>query len=335
MRVTIADVANRAGVSAQTVSRVINNKGEISAETRERVLTVIQELGYRPNRIARSLATQQTYTIGLVIPDIANPFFSELTRGAEDAAWEMGYNVLLCNTVETDQREKSSLHLLEETRVDGVIVCSSRQDDDQLFPVLRSFPAAVLVNRIAPAEVAGVVRTDDHLGGRMAVQHLLAGGRRKIAFLAGPHRSHSGVERLRGGMEVLHENGMEICENWQIFGAPKRKAGYEAVINLLQLHPEINAIICHNDLMAVGALQACTELGLSVPGDIALVGFDDTVYSRVVCPPLTTIGVSKVELGMAAARMLFERIQGTCHRNEVVFEPKLIIRGSTPAIITQ
>lgn len=332
MRVTIADVANQAGVSAQTVSRVINNKGEISAETRERVLTVIQELGYRPNRIARSLATQQTYTIGLVIPDIANPFFSELTRGAEDAAWEMGYNVLLCNTVETDQREKSSLHLLEETRVDGVIVCSSRQEDDQLFPVLRSFHSAVVVNRKAPADIAGVVRVDDHLGGRMAVEHLLNGGRSRIAFLAGPQRSFSGGERLRGGMEVLHEAGVEARADWQIFSSPRRKVGYEVVMELLRAHPTINAIVCHNDLMAVGALQACTELGLSVPGDVALIGFDDTVYSRVVCPPLTTIGVSKVELGNAAARMLFERIQHSCANNEVVFEPKLIVRGSTPAI---
>jgi LacI family transcriptional regulator len=331
-RVTIADVALQAGVSTQTVSRVINNKAEISSETRQRVLDVIQRLGYRPNRVARSLVTQQTFTIGLVIPDIANPFFSELTRGAEDVAWENGYNVLLCNTVEKEEREKASLHLLEETRVDGVILCSSRIDQNELFPLLESFRAVVMVNRPAPARVAGVVRIDDFEGGFSAANYLLRVGRQELAFLAGPVKSFSGCERLRGGVEAMKAQGLLADPARTRFCPPKRQAGYDEAIDLLKRDPAINGLVCYNDLVAVGALQACTELGRDVPGDVAIVGFDDIVLSRVVCPPLSTLSISKVQMGAAAARMLLDRMQGREEQDEIVMKPNLVLRGSTPGL---
>lgn len=331
-RVTIADVALRAGVSTQTVSRVINNKAEISPETRQHVLDIIQQLGYRPNRVARSLVTQQTFTIGLVIPDIANPFFSELTRGAEDVAWENGYNVLLCNTVEKEEREKASLHLLEETRVDGVILCSSRLDQQELYPLLESFRSVVLVNRPAPAEVAGVVRIDDFEGGFSAANYLMRVGRQELAFLAGPTKSFSGCERLRGGIEAMKAQGLMANPARHRFCPPKRQAGYDAAIDLLKQDSKINGLICYNDLVAVGALQACLELGRDVPGDVAIVGFDDIVLSRVVCPPISTLSISKVQMGAAAARMLLDRIQGRVEQNEIVMKPNLVLRGSTPGL---
>lgn len=329
-RVTIADVALKAGVSMQTVSRVINNKSEISAVTRQRVLDVIQQLGYRPNRVARSLVTQQTFTIGLVIPDIANPFFSELTRGAEDVAWENGYNVLLCNTVEKEERERASLHLLEETRVDGVILCSSRMSDEELFPMLESFRSVVLVNRPSPPRAAGVVRIDDFEGGFTAANTLLNAGCRELAFLAGPTRSYSSSERLRGSIAAMQAHGVPVCPERQRFCAPRRKAGYEEALELLKLFPQIDAFVCYNDLVAVGALQACADLGRAVPGDIAIIGFDDIVLSRVVSPPLTTFNISKVQMGASAARMLFERIQGRQDQEEIIMKPTLVLRGSTP-----
>lgn len=331
-RVTIADVALIAGVSTQTVSRVINNKSEISANTRQRVLDVIQQMGYRPNRVARSLVTQQTFTIGLVIPDIANPFFSELTRGTEDVAWENGYNVLLCNTVEKEEREKASLRLLEETRVDGVILCSSRMDQAELFPMLESFRSVVLVNRPAPRSVAGVVRIDDFEGGFSAVSHLLRAGRTHLAFLAGPLKSFSGCERLRGAMEAMKAQGVSICPDKLRFCPPKRQSGYDSAIELLNLYPDIDGLVCYNDLVAVGALQACAELGRDVPNDVAIIGFDDIVLSRVVCPTLSTLSISKVQMGAIAARMLLDRIQGRVDQDEVVMKANLTLRGSTPAI---
>jgi LacI family transcriptional regulator len=331
-RITIADVALKAGVSSQTVSRVINNKSEISADTRQRVLDIIQQLGYRPNRVARSLVTQQTFTIGLVIPDIANPFFSELTRGAEDVAWENGYNVLLCNTVEKEEREKASLHLLEETRVDGVILCSSRLSEEELFPMLGSFRSVVLVNRQAPPHVAGVVRIDDFEGGFSATEYLLRAGRRQLAFLAGPARSFSGSERLRGGMEAMKAFGLSLCPERQRFCPPKRQAGYDAAVEQLTASPEIDGLVCYNDLIAVGALQACQDLGLDVPGDVAIVGFDDIVLSRVVYPSLSTLSISKVQMGAFAARMLLDRIQGKNDQDEIIMKPNLILRSSTPTV---
>ncbi len=328
-RVTIVHVAEKAGVSTQTVSRVINNKREISEETRQHVLEVIHELGYRPNRVARSLVTSQTFSIGLVIPDIANPFFSEITRGAEDVAWENGYNVLLCNTVEKEEREKKTLHLLEDTRVDGVIVCSSRMDQEEFFPMLANFRSAVLVNRHAPKSVAGVVRVDDFEGGRSAVQHLLQVGKRRIGFLAGPEKSFSGCERIRGGLEALDLAGVPWTPAWRVYCPPKRQAGYDVARQLLSDYPEIDALVCHNDLMAVGALQACLDLNRPVPQEVALVGFDDITLSRVVCPPLTTLSVSKVAIGASAARLLLDRLQGRSEADEIIFKPQLLIRGST------
>jgi LacI family transcriptional regulator len=253
-----------------------------------------------------------------------------LTRGAEDVAWEHGYNVLLCNTVEKEEREKTALHLLEETRVDGVILCSLRMCEEALFPLLRSFRSVVLVNRLAPPDMAGVVRTDDFEGGFIATQHMLKIGRRKIAFLAGPQNSFSGSERLRGSLAAMDAAGIQICPSMCLHSPPKRQAGYEVALELLRVHPEVNGLVCYNDLIAVGALQACTELHRSVPDDVALIGFDDIVLSRVVCPPLTTMGVSKVSMGAAAARMLLERLQGDQTQEEIKLRPNLIIRGSTP-----
>lgn len=328
-RVTLADVARKAGVSTQTVSRVINNKREISEETRQRVLKVIQELGYRPNRIARSLVTQQTFTIGLLIPDIANPFYSEVTRGAEDAAWDCGYNVLLCNTDGNPQREVNSLQLLEETQADGVIIVSPRMETEKLFPLLENFHAAVLVNRQAPAEIAGVARVDDFEGGFMAVSHLIEQGRQNIGFLAGPSDIFSGLERVRGGQAALEAAGLPFHSEWCLPGS-LREGGYRLTRELLYTYPEINALVCFNDVIAVDALNACKEMGLRIPEDIALVGFDDTTMARFVSPALTTLGVNKETLGASAARLLLDRLQGKAVQGEVILKPQLIIRDSTP-----
>src|SRR6266498_5033276 len=180
MKVTIADVAREAGVSSQTVSRVINNKGEISIDTRSSVQAVIARLGYRPSSIARSLATKRTHTIGLSVPDIANPFWPEIARGVEDVTWERGYHVFLCNTTEAPEREETILQLLEDKRVDGVIVAGSRLPDDRLLPLIEKHRAAVLVNRVLAGSVAGSVRIDAAHGAMLAINHLLARQRRRI-----------------------------------------------------------------------------------------------------------------------------------------------------------
>lgn len=329
-RITIADVAREAGVSTQTVSRVINDKAEITASTRESVMKVIERMGYRPSGVARSLATNKTLTVGLVVPDIANPFFPEIARGAEDVLRERGYEIFLCNTIEDPEREIAVLSALEDKRVDGVIICSSRLPDEQLFPRLRRQQEVVLVNRPAPAELASNVRVDDAFGTMQAVDHLLSAGCEVIGFLSGPTKSHSARQRADGFERALAANDRQPEPSLMVPCAPDNEAGYEAARSLLSERRDLDGLICYNDLVAVGALKACSELGLSVPGDVSIVGCDDIMVAGLISPSLTTIRVSKHELGVTAARLLLERIAGRHEDGEVVIAPELVVRESAP-----
>jgi len=332
-RVTMSDVAREAGVSLMTVSRVVNDKGEISPATRQRVLAVIERLGYRPSGIARGLATRHTSTLGLVIPDVSNPFFSEVARGAEHVAYAEGYNVFLCNTEEDPERELAVLESLEEKRVDGVLLCSSRLDDGALRQAVAHHPAVVLVNRRLANEAAGRVLVDDETGGRAAVQHLLQAGHRAVGFLAGPPTSHSGQERAKGYRAALAAAGLPYNPAWVRPCPPTVAGGLETTRHLLTACPELTALFCYNDLVAVGALQACAELGRAVPTDLAIVGFDDIPLAALVTPPLTTCHVPRYELGRQAMRLLLDRINGCTEEcQEIVLRPELVVRASAPCV---
>lgn len=331
-RVTVSDVAREAGVSLMTVSRVVNNKGEISPATRQRVRDVIERLGYRPSNIARGLATQRTGTLGLVVPDVANPFFSEVARGAEHVAYAQGYNVFLCNTEEDTQRELAVLQSLEEKRVDGVVVCSSRLDEGELQEAVSFHPAAVLINRRLESKDVGVVLIDDEVGGRIATRHLVQAGHRVIGFLAGPSVSHSGCERAKGYRVALEAAGLSYNPDWTRYCSPMVEGGREAARELLTAQPRPTALFCYNDLVAVGALQACADLSLAVPTDVAVVGFDDIPLAALVTPSLTTCRVPRYELGSEAMRSLLGRIGGWTEEEckEIVLQPELIVRDSAP-----
>jgi LacI family transcriptional regulator len=336
-RVTIEDVARAAGVSRQTVSRAINDRGEISPQTRALVLRIVEEMGYRPSSIARGLATHCTHTLGLVIPDVANPFFSDVARGAEHVAYADGYNVFLCNTEEDPQRELAVLQSLEEKRVDGVVLCSSRLDDRNLRTVVAHHSVAVLVNRRLEPEAEedriGVVMLDDVVGGRMAVQHLLDSGHRAVGFLAGPPASHSGRWRAEGYRATMTDAGLSCNPAWTIHCLADVDGGHRAARDVLAAHPELTALFCYNDLVAVGALQACADLGYRVPADLAVVGFDDILLAALVTPPLTTCRVPRYDLGAQAMRLLLDQIGG-CSDGcaEVVLRPELVVRASAPQL---
>jgi len=328
-RVTIADVAKEANVSTMTVSRVINNKGEISPATRERVEGVIARLGYRPSSIARSLSTNRTYTLGLVVPDITNPFFPEIVRGAEDTAVQRGFSVILCNTVEDLSRERVVLELLESKRVDGLVLCSARLPDDELLPLVKRHPATVLFNRPTLNSLPSSLRVDDAYGAMRAVHHLLASKRRQLAFLSGPPYSHSGKGRTQGFSVALETTGHTPDPALRRPCAPTEEGGYEAARELLGAHPDLDGLFCYNDLVALGALRACAKLGRRVPDDVAVVGCDDIRLASLVTPSLTTLGVPKYDLGCRAVEMLFHRIEGGAHE-EVVIKPELVVRESAP-----
>jgi LacI family transcriptional regulator len=329
-KVTIADVAKSAGVSAMTVSRVLNNKGEISPATRERVQAAIDRLGYRPSAIARSLATQRSRTLGLMVPDITNPFFPEIVRGAEDAAWRSGYTMIFCNTVEDLEREAATLQRLEDNRVDGVILCSARLPDEALVPLIKRHSAVVLVNRDVPSELAGTVQIDDGYGTMRAVHHLMASGRRIVGLLAGPPYSHSGKKRLQGFLDAHETIGNVVAKSLIEPCSPDEAGGVQATKALIARHPNLDGLICYNDLVAIGALQACGELGTSVPDDIAIVGCDDIRLASLVTPALSTLRVDKYALGTQAVTLLLEQLEQHKSNQRVTLKPELVIRASAP-----
>ena len=330
----MSDVARQAGVSLMTVSRVINNKGDVSSETRQRVLEVISNLGYRPSAIARSLATKETSTIGLVVPDVSNAFFAEVTQGVEHLAYSRGYHVFLCNTEEDPQRELAVIQSLEEKRVDGLILCSSRLDEEKLIDILASLPAVVLINRRLNQTVEDTfdsVTLDDEHGGWLATHHLIQSGHRQIGFLAGPPASYSGAGRRKGFLSALQDAGINLNDGWMKHCQPSVEGGYEATRYLLGTYPQLTALFCFNDLVAVGALQACDELKRRVPQDLAIVGHDDIPVAALVSPTLTTCRVPRYELGGRAVNALLERLRdcpGEC--SQIVLQPELVIRESAP-----
>ena len=329
-RMTISDVAELAGVSYQTVSRVINNKPDVSASTRQRIQDIIAETGYRPSRIARSLVTAHTATIGLIVPDISNPFFSAIARGVEQVASAQGYTVILCSTSEDVSRELEILHMLDERYVDGVIVCGLREEDTLLQKALSPFRAVVLVNRRLADETIPAIMVNDVLGGYMAVQHLLKLGHTDIGFMAGPISSYSSARRLQGYEQALAEAGIVHPTDWVQHCIPTVAGGETAAHSLLTNHPELSALFCHNDLVAVGAMRNCMATGRRVPEDMAIVGFDDIMLASLMSPSLTTCHVPRVEIGSQAVSMLFDCMKDDVGRcQEIVIDPELVVRAST------
>jgi LacI family transcriptional regulator len=330
----MSDVARAAGVSLMTVSRVINNKGDVSNGTRQRILEIISILGYRPSGIARSLATKETYTLGLVVPDVSNPFFADVTQGVEHLAHSNGYHVFLCNAGEDPQRELALIQSLEEKRVDGLILCSSRLEEEKLLAALANLPAVVLINRrlrqIGDDGLDSVI-LDDEQSGWIATQHLIKSGHQRIGFLAGPSASYSGAGRRKGFLTALQEAGINLMQGWMSYCHPSVKGGYEATCALLAAHPELTALFCYNDLVAAGALRACDELKCRVPEDLAIVGHDDIPLAALVSPALTTCRVPRYDLGAKAVHALLERLRDCPEeQNQIVLQPELVIRESAP-----
>jgi len=328
-RVTLEDVAREAGVSPMTVSRVINNTGRISQATRDRVREIIIQLDYRPSRAARTLVTRKTYMIGLVLPDITNPYFAEIVQGVENVAWQRDYSVLLVNTDENTAREQAALSQIEETTVDGIVVCASRLPDDVLLPLIERHQHVVAVNRQVPHHLASVVRSRYAQGHRAlrAAELLIEMGRQRIGYIR-LARSAIAVEADEF-VRAIEARGVPSSPDWCVTCAPNWRAGYEAGRALLSNHPELDALIGGNDLVALGAMRAAIELGRRIPGDLAVVGGDDILMASQVTPALTTFRSPKVEIGTTAAQLLFKRIDGDPNYYEHLYDETLVRRAST------
>lgn len=328
-RITLADVAERAGVSLMTVSRVVNDRPGVGSETRERVRAAIASLGYRPNIVARGLKAASSLSIGLMVPDVTNPYFPDIIRGAEDVAIEHGYTLLLTNGIEDTQRETEALRTFEDHLVDGVIACSPRLDNHELYPLLRRQRAVVLVNRRSDPQLAGSVRIDHELGARLLVRHLHQLGCRRPGYLSGPGHSHAGRERMLGIDREARELDLDMPRSRVSACPPTVEGGAKAARELLAREPLIDSLLCFNDLVAAGALQALTERGVRVPTEIAVTGYDDIVFAKMFTPGLSTIRAPTYELGQQAASMLLDRMRGRGRGIDIVLQPELVVRGST------
>jgi LacI family transcriptional regulator len=328
-RVTIEDVARAAGVSRQTVSRAINNKGEISPVTYQRVMEAVQALDYWPSGVARSLATQRTHTVGLVVPDITNPFFPEIARGVQDIARSKDYSVFLCNTDESPGEELQVLYSLAAQPVDGILLFGSRISDDDLVGFTGRYRPLVMLNRFLEHAGVSLILVDNQRGAKLAVDYLADRGHTAIGMLAGPVTSPSSAQRVEGFRQAMAAHGLTTPDDWILPGPPTIEGGYEAAWHLLTRHPQITALFAYNDLSALGVVQACRELGRRVPAQCAIVGFDDIRMAAMVSPALTSVRVDKYYLGQQAMTRLLAMLDDP----DAVFPPicvdvELVVRES-------
>ncbi len=330
-RITIADVAAAAGVSLMTVSRAMNDRDGINSETRTRILKIAEDLGYHPSQLARGLVTRQTSTLGLVMPDVANPFFAQIARGAEDIAYQHGYNLFLINTAEDAQREKDALRSLLEKEIEGAVLCSSRLSQEEMLPYLNSLPAVVLVNRDLPeaSPKVATLNVNDSGGTELAVRYLVEHKRYKIALIAGPENSVSSKRRLLGFEEGCRQNGLGCTQAQIVHGSPTTQGGEEAALRLFKQLPDVDAIIAFNDLMAVGAMRACLQTGRSIPHQVAVIGADDIPLAALTNPGLTTLHIDLAALGEKAMTALLQLINGSGEPPEqIIVQPELLVRQS-------
>lgn len=327
--VSIKQVATAAGVSVGTVSNVLNHPESVAETTRERVLACMAELGFVRNESARLLRAGRSRVVGLVVLDVGNPFFTDLARGAEDEAHAHGLSLMLCNTDERPEKERRYLELLEEQRVQGVLITPTGDTGAQLEAMRRRGTPVVLVDRTGAESDGCSVSVDDVAGGAQVMAHLAGSGHRRVAFVGGPFAlaqvrdRHAGLTRAAPADVdvVVHETtALNVAQ------------GREAAARLLDGAPGARptAVFCANDLLALGVLQHLTMHGVRVPQDVALVGYDDIDFASAAAVPLSSVRQPREQLGSTAARLLLSEVGDPGHVHErVVFDPELVVRASS------
>ncbi len=335
--VGIKDVARVAGVSLGTVSNVLNRPELVSEAMRERVQAVIEELGFVRNGSASRLRLAKSTTIGLVVLDVANPYFTDVARGAEEVAEDLGYSVMLCNSDGSRDREARHLSFLEEQRVGGILITptGTRLAADRIAALRSRGVSLVLVDESSANVDQCSVAVDDVHGGELAGHHLLEGGRRHIVFLTGPQTIRQAVDReagLRRSVESFcGERGMapaSVRIDVVRVGALNGRAAHAVTDQILALEPD--AVFAVNDLLALGVLRGLLERGISVPGDVALMGYDDIEFASLAAVPLSSVRQPALDVGRTAARLLLEECIVEQHTHQqVVFRPELVERQST------
>jgi LacI family transcriptional regulator len=324
-------VAKHAGVSAMTVSRVVNGGGGVDPETQRRVEDSILALDYVPNRLARSLISQQSKTIGLIVPDVVNPFFAPVVRGAETTARKAGYRVLLCNSEAEQRLEREYIEDLITHRIEGLLIAPANDRSRiSLLPLQKSGFPIVLLDRALPDLDCDMVVSDSVAGARKLVEHLIAVGHRRIAHFTESDDVSTGRERLEGYKQALEAARIPYSEELVFRTTVDRIGGYRATQQMLTHEPLPTAIFTVNNMTAVGAMQALRERGLSVPNDIGLVCYDDVEHLAVLSPFMTVVDQPAETFGSLGAQLLFERIANKAgsRSRRIVLQADLIVRDS-------
>lgn len=332
MPVTIRDVAEAAGVSIATVSRVLNNKDHpVGAETRQRILAAADNLGYRPNVAARSLRTDRSATVGIIVDDIVGPFATQIIRGIQDRLRASGYLCVIISADWDPEAEREAIHDLVSRSIDGIIFSETWHHTAANLLDIASKPF-VFVHRqfAAPGQYSTI--PDERYGAHLAMDHLIRLGHRRIGYINGPAHYYASALRLEGYREELAGAGIEFDPALVARGDWELQSGYVGMQQLLQAQPRLTALFAGNDLMAAGAIYALHEAGLRAPADVAVVGYDDREISRTFRPRLTTVTLPCYEMGQAAAQMLLDRMEGKSDiAEEVQVRGHLLVRESCGA----
>lgn len=329
-QVTRKEVAERAGVSVAVVSYVVNDGPRpVSPETRAKVQKAIEELGYFPNELARSLSRKQTATIGLIIPSLLNPVYAEIADSLERVCTAEGYIVMLCGTGRVPDQERKLAETLRAKQVDGVVIIPSQTPQAILAPLHQAHIPTVVLEHDLPH--THCIAIDDRQGGRLATQHLLSLGHRRIGLIKREPYSALSYLRAVGYQEMLAEAGLPADPALIIESKAGQSAGYRSMQQLLALPEPPTAVFTHNDVLAMGAIHAIYDAGLKVPDDISVVGYDDTISATYLNPPLTTIKFPVAEMGRRAGEMILELAQekGSLPAQTITLPVELVIRGST------
>lgn len=341
--ITVYDIAKEAKVSVATVSRVLNNTAPVKKETRERINELIHKYQFQPNALARSLTKKETGMIGIILPDITNPFFPEVLAGFDQEIRSKGYTYFLCDTVSAngdhaDQyiRESQYLNALAEKQVDGIVMLGGRIDlakpgrelTDEVVELGKRLPVLLINGRLPGSSLSRVVM-DERLGAELATRHLIELGHRDIAIVGGYRHMTNTLQRTAGFTKTMEEHGLTVRKEWMLHEGFSVASGKLFMSRLLELPKRPTAVFCMNDLVAIGVLKAAYQAGLRVPQDISITGYDDVPYASNSIPELTTVSLKAHELGRTAAELLHMMITKTKVPKTTLLKPELIIREST------
>ncbi len=331
---TIKDVAQQAGVSVATVSRVINRSPKASAASVEAVKQAMRKLGYRPNANAQALVNRSTNTVGVLVSDVSDPFFGSAVKAIDQVAQSQGKHILICNGYHDPKQERESIELLINSRCDALIVHAKSLSDKELVEFATEVPGMVIINRHIPELESRCISLDNHKGAYLATELFIEQGHSNIACIASCHHIEDAEERIEGYLAAMRDNGLSVCKESIVYGEPDNEGGEYAATQLLTKSLPFTAVVAYNDYMAAGAIAVFEKSALNVPQDISIIGFDDGIIARYLHPKLTTIRYPIQLMAQQAASLSLSLAKGEDVKPEATrFSPTVVVRESVKKLI--